>query len=110
MNALDKEAIGNNETFKRQRRWNAENAKALEPQKSNLSGSYVLKDVVQPTSKHTLTGPDKTISEDSPKERIGEHRKSTLFFFGLYDYFLLKGSFLVYILQYLPHRGLPQLP
>uniref|UniRef100_A0A6V7QWA4 SAP domain-containing protein n=1 Tax=Ananas comosus var. bracteatus TaxID=296719 RepID=A0A6V7QWA4_ANACO len=66
----DKEAIGNNETFKRQRRWNAENAKALEPQKSNLSGSYVLKDVVEPTSKHTLTGPDKTISEDSPKERI----------------------------------------
>ncbi|XP_072992473.1 uncharacterized protein [Typha latifolia] len=64
------EAVGNNETFKRQRRWNSENVKVPEQQTTSAGGSIAPKDVFQPTPKRSFTRSDSALSVDSPKERI----------------------------------------
>lgn len=72
MNVQISEGAGTNETVKRQRRWNSDNVKVSEGKAPNLSVSNALDEASIPTIKRTFTRSDSAISEDSPKERIGE--------------------------------------
>ena len=66
-------AGGNIESSKRQRRWNAESLKVPEPLSSNLSPSTTPKDAFQATTlKRNFSRSDSTVSEDAPKDRVGE--------------------------------------
>lgn len=66
--------VGNNESIKRQRRWNAENLKIPpEPQNAAHTSTSTPKDVHQSTAlKRNFSRSDSTASEDPSKERVGE--------------------------------------
>ncbi|KAA8546854.1 hypothetical protein F0562_003283 [Nyssa sinensis] len=66
----DQEAVGNNETLKRQRRWNSESLKVPEPQSINLATSTPKDSFPLSTSKRNFSRSDSTVSEDAPKERV----------------------------------------
>ncbi|XP_057501169.1 uncharacterized protein LOC130785115 [Actinidia eriantha] len=64
------QVVRNNETSKRQRRWNSENLKVPEPQ-SNIASSTTPKDIFpSTTSKRNFSRSNSAASEDAPKERI----------------------------------------
>jgi apoptotic chromatin condensation inducer in the nucleus len=69
----DQEAVGNTEPLKRQRRWNSESIKVPEQQSSNLTSTTTPNDGFQPTPlRHNFSRSDSSVSEEAPKERIGE--------------------------------------
>lgn len=66
---VDKEAVGNNEPAKRQRRWNSESIKVPEAQAPNSAAP-----TTTPRSaglKRDFSRSDSSLSEDGPKERVG---------------------------------------
>ncbi|GFY94151.1 SAP domain-containing protein [Actinidia rufa] len=64
------QVVGNNETSKRQRRWNSENLKVPEPQ-SNIASSTTPKDMFpSTTSKRNFSRSNSAASDDAPKERV----------------------------------------
>ncbi|PIN03015.1 Acinus (induces apoptotic chromatin condensation) [Handroanthus impetiginosus] len=65
----DKEAVGNNDTVKKARRWNAEGLKVSETQSGNMVASTTPKGVSEPTFKRTL-GTEPTVNDEVPKERV----------------------------------------
>ncbi|PSS21521.1 Apoptotic chromatin condensation inducer in the nucleus like [Actinidia chinensis var. chinensis] len=68
--AFTDQVVGNNETSKRQRRWNSENLKVPEPQ-SNIASSTTPKDMFpSTTSKRNFSRSNSAASEDAPKERV----------------------------------------
>ncbi|XP_057500976.1 formin-like protein 5 [Actinidia eriantha] len=67
---LHDQVVGNNETSKRQRRWNSENLKVPEPQ-SNIASSTTPKDMLPSTTlKRNFSRSNSAASEDAPKERV----------------------------------------
>lgn len=68
----DQEAAENTEVVKRQRRWNSENLKVPEQQSANLSASTTPKDAFQSLAKRTFSRSESTLSQESPKERVGK--------------------------------------
>eukprot|EP00257_Ricinus_communis_P021286 XP_015580734.1 apoptotic chromatin condensation inducer in the nucleus [Ricinus communis] len=69
---LNDQAVGSTEPVKRQRRWNSESVKVVEPQSSNLAPTTTPKNVLQPAlSRRNLSRSDSSVSnENTPKERI----------------------------------------
>ncbi|XP_022136542.1 apoptotic chromatin condensation inducer in the nucleus isoform X2 [Momordica charantia] len=67
----DPAVVGNNESVKRQRRWNAENLKIPEPQNASHTSTSNSKDPHQSTAlKRNFSRSDSTVSEDPSKERV----------------------------------------
>ncbi|PSS36713.1 Apoptotic chromatin condensation inducer in the nucleus like [Actinidia chinensis var. chinensis] len=67
---MDHQVVGNNETSKRQRRWNSENLKVPEPQ-SNIASSTTPTDMFPSTTlKRNFSRSNSAASEDAPKERV----------------------------------------
>ncbi|GFY80284.1 SAP domain-containing protein [Actinidia rufa] len=67
---LHDQVVGNNETSKRQRRWNSENLKVPEPQ-SNIASSTTPTDMFPSTTlKRNFSRSNSAASEDAPKERV----------------------------------------
>lgn len=68
---VDEVGGGSKEPAKRQRRWNTEILRTAEPQNSSiaLSENLVQTNLVKPILGRT----DSTVSEDAPKERLGEY-------------------------------------
>lgn len=68
----DQVAVGSNEPVKR-RRWNSENLKVPELQSPLQTPSVTPKDTFQtPSLKRSFSRSNSTMSEDAPKERVGE--------------------------------------
>lgn len=67
----DQEAVGNNEPSKRQRRWNSESLK-LPEQQSSTPTSTPRDNTFQSSLKRSFMRSDSAVSEDTPKERVGE--------------------------------------
>lgn len=68
----DQPLVGNTENVKRQRRWNTESIKVPEPQNSNITLSTTPKDTFQSPASKGLSKSDPVITDDAPKERVGE--------------------------------------
>ncbi|XP_074332842.1 uncharacterized protein LOC141670755 isoform X2 [Apium graveolens] len=66
----DQATVGKVETTKRQRRWNDEGLKVLEPNDDNLSPSTTPRDTIQLNSKRTFSRSDSMASVETPKERV----------------------------------------
>ncbi|GFY94150.1 SAP domain-containing protein [Actinidia rufa] len=67
---LHDQVVGNNETSKRQRRWNSENLKVPELQ-SNIASSTTPKDMLPSTTlKRNFSRSNSAASEDAPKECV----------------------------------------
>ncbi|KAM7529242.1 hypothetical protein LguiB_032652 [Lonicera macranthoides] len=65
------ETAVNNESTKRQRRWNTEGLKVIEPQSINISPSTTTpKDAFQPIGKRSFSRSDSMASVEAPKERV----------------------------------------
>ena len=82
---IGQETAVNNESTKRQRRWNTEGLKVIEPQSVNISPSTTTpKGVFQPIGKRSFSRSDSMASVEAPKERVGEF--SCFFLFKLLNY------------------------
>ena len=68
----DQEAAENSEIIKRQRRWNSEGVKVSEQQSTNHSPSTTPKDAFQTSAKRPFSRSESTLSQESPKERVGK--------------------------------------
>lgn len=103
----DQEGVGNNEPSKRQRRWNSESLKLPELQSSTPTSTP--RDTLQPSMKRNFSRSDSAVSDDTPKERIGE---LTIFVLMMYAMFFYNGINVFYIvtLQFLHHQNLQQTP
>ncbi|KAL3818891.1 hypothetical protein ACJIZ3_004796 [Penstemon smallii] len=69
LNITDKEAVGNNDSAKKPRRWNIEGSKASEPQSGNVVASTTPKDSSQPAFKR-FSRSDSLVNDEAPKERV----------------------------------------
>ncbi|KAK1403743.1 Apoptotic chromatin condensation inducer in the nucleus [Heracleum sosnowskyi] len=65
----DQETVGNVDTTKRQRRWNSEGLKALEPNSDNVSPSITPRGTFQSNAKRNFSKSVSMSSVESPKER-----------------------------------------
>ncbi|WOG93710.1 hypothetical protein DCAR_0312997 [Daucus carota subsp. sativus] len=65
----DQETVGNFDTTKRQRRWNSEGLKAVEPISDNVSPSITPKGTFQSNAKRNFSRSDSMSSVETPKER-----------------------------------------
>ncbi|XP_074371423.1 uncharacterized protein LOC141712398 isoform X1 [Apium graveolens] len=65
----DQETIGNVDTTKRQRRWNSEGLKALEPNSDNVSPSITPRGTFQSNAKRNFSKSDSMSGVETPKER-----------------------------------------
>ncbi|KAK4430601.1 Apoptotic chromatin condensation inducer in the nucleus [Sesamum alatum] len=65
----DKEAVGNTDTVKKARRWNAEGFKASEPKSGDVAASITPKGLAEPALKR-LSGNDPAVNVEAPKERL----------------------------------------
>ncbi|KAK1371718.1 Apoptotic chromatin condensation inducer in the nucleus [Heracleum sosnowskyi] len=66
----DQATVGNSETTKRQRRWNNEGPKVLEPNNDNISPSITPRGTFQSNAKRTFSRSDSMASVETPKERV----------------------------------------
>ncbi|WOG81820.1 hypothetical protein DCAR_0100971 [Daucus carota subsp. sativus] len=66
----DQGTVGNFDTAKKQRRWNNEGLKVLEPNNDNASPSITPRGTFQSNAKHTILRPDPMASVETPKERV----------------------------------------
>ncbi|KAI8536178.1 hypothetical protein RHMOL_Rhmol10G0235900 [Rhododendron molle] len=67
---LHEQVVGNNETSKRQRRWNTETLKVPERQIDPASSTTPRDTPLSATMKRSFSRSDSTASEDPPKERV----------------------------------------
>lgn len=69
----DQEAVVNNEPPKRQRRWNNSSSVRNSEPHGSLAPATIQKEPFQSTApKRNFSRSDSKVSEDSPKERVGE--------------------------------------
>lgn len=68
----DESLAADSEPFKRQRKWNSESLKVPELQGSNSISTSTPRDSFSSVPKRNFLRSDSTISEDAPKERVGE--------------------------------------
>lgn len=67
----DQQTVVNNDSSKRQRKWNSEGLKISEPQSGEVL-STTPKEAFQPAFKRSFSRSDSSVGEEAPKERVGE--------------------------------------